>query len=225
MAGEPSLYLVYKDFTTDERNSDSWYGTQALADAAAVEAGADFSAHKGAVEVPHHWESGWIYQPNDGKWRALGVADLDELGQRKYAARILHGALLAWRDGVIAVQSEKPSGDVQRACTFLAMAHWAACVVFTNANGRWTAAQQIAWAAAMALGASDGGTVQKFFEQAHTIDAAKVPEEACAWVNPNNARRVMVSQARSKSAPWFENEETDLTMVDLGNGAWIEAIT
>ena len=36
MAGEPSLFLIYKDFTTDERNSDSWYTTQALADAAAT---------------------------------------------------------------------------------------------------------------------------------------------------------------------------------------------
>ena len=225
MAGEPSLFLVYQDFNADERTNGSWHGTQALADAAALAGGAGFTAHQGAVTVPNGWSSGWIYNPTLDAWRQLAVSDLDELGQRKAAAWVLHDALRAWRDGVIAVQSEKPSGDVQRACTFLAMAHWAACVVFTNANGRWTAAQQIAWAAAMALGASDGGTVQKFFEQAHTIDAAKVPEEACAWVNPNNARRVMVSQARSKSAPWFENEETDLTMVDLGNGSWIEAIT
>ena len=103
-----------------------------------VAGGSDFSAHQGAVEVPHNWASGWIYQPSAGKWRELGVADLDTLDQRKAAARELYGALVAWRDGVIAVQSEKPSGDVQRACAFLAMAHWAACVVFTNANGTWS---------------------------------------------------------------------------------------
>ena len=225
MAGEPSLYLIYKDFTTDERNSDSWYASQALADAAAVAGGSDFSAHKGAVEVPHNWESGWIYQPSDGKWRVLGVADLDTLDQRKAAARGLYAALLVWRDGVIAARSEKPSRDVERACAFLAMAHWAAYVVFTNANRTWTAAQQIAWAAAMPRGASDGATVQEFFQSAHTIEENEVPQEACAWVNPNDARRVMVSQARSKSAPWFENEETDLTMVELGNGKWIEEIS
>ena len=231
MAGEPSLYLVYKDFTTDERNSDSWYASQALADAAAVAGGSDFSAHKGAVEVPHSWESGWIYQPSDGKWRVRGVADLDTLGRRKAAARGLHDALRVWRDGVIAVRSEKPSGDVERVCAFLAMAHWANCVVFVNANRTWTAAQQIAWAAAMARLASDGATVQEFFQSVHTIDENEVPQEACAWVNPNDARRVTVSQARSMSTkhtqgtPWFDGEETGLTMIELGNGAWIDALT
>ena len=231
MAGEPSLFLVYKDFAPDERSSDSWYASQALADAAAAAGGADFSAHKGAVEVPNSWAAGWIYQPSDGKWRTLDVADLDELGQRKYAARILHDALRVWRDGVIAVRSEKPSGDVERVCAFLAMAHWAACVVFTNANRTWTAAQQIAWASAMARGASDGATVQEFYQSAHAIDENEVPQEACAWANPNDARRVTVSQARSMSTkdtqgtPWFDAQEADLTMSDLGNGAWIEAIT
>ena len=231
MSGEPSLYLVYKTFTTDEYNSDSWQGTQAAADAAAVEAGADFEAHQGAVTVPNSWSAGWIYNPADDTWRALDAGDLDELGQRKYAATALYAALLVWRDGVIAVQREKPSGDVQRACAFLAMAHWAAYVVFTNANRTWTAAQQIAWAAAMSRGASDGATVQEFFQSAHTIEENEVPQEACAWVNPNDARRVMVSQARSMSTkdtqgtPWFDGEETGLTMVELGNGKWIEEIS
>ena len=230
MAGEPSLFLVYKDFTTDERNSDSWYGTQDAADDAATDGGTDFTAHQGAVEVPHNWVTGWIYHPTDDKWRELGYDDLSELDQRKAAARGLYGALVAWRDGVIAVQREKPPGDVQRACAFLAMAHWAAYVVFTNANRTWTAAQQIAWAAAMSRGASDGATVQEFFQSAHTIEENEVPEEACAWVNPNDARRVMVSQARSMSTkdtqgtPWFAGEETDLTMVELGNGKWIEEL-
>ena len=93
MAGEPSLYLVYKDFTTDERNSDSWYGTQDAADAAALAAGVGFSAHQGAVTIPNGWATGWIYNPTDDTWRTFDVSDLDELGQRKAAATALFSAL------------------------------------------------------------------------------------------------------------------------------------
>ena len=103
MAGEPSLFLIYKTFSTDERNSDSWYSTQALADAAATDGGVGFTAHQGAVEVPEGWETGWIYNPTDDKWRVLGVADLDDLETLKYWARVGHDALLAWREGVIAL--------------------------------------------------------------------------------------------------------------------------
>ena len=93
MAGEPSLYLVYKDFTTDERNSDSWHGTQAAADAAALAAGVGFSAHQGAVAIPNGWAKGWIYNPTDDTWRTFAASDLDELGQRKHAATVLYAAL------------------------------------------------------------------------------------------------------------------------------------
>ena len=93
MAGEPSLFLVYQDFNTDERNNGSWHGTQAAADAAAVDAGADFSAHQGAVTVPNSWETGWIYNPVLDTWRTLDVDDLPELEQRKYAATALYAAL------------------------------------------------------------------------------------------------------------------------------------
>ena len=231
MAGEPSLYLVYKDFTTDERNSDSWYGTQAAADDAATDGGADFSAHQGAVKVPEGWVTGWIYNPTDDKWRELGVFDLDTLGQRKVAAMQLHDALLAWEAGVEAVAYEKPPVDVMTAMTFLAFGHWANYVVFMNANDTWTAAQQIAWAGAMAMGAKDITTVQEFFEKAHTVEADQIPEEACAWASPVNASRENLSEARNKSTQsddqptWFDGEETDLTMIELGNGAWIEEIT
>ena len=117
------------------------------------------------------------------------MADLDELGQRKYAARVLHGALLVWEAGVRDVEHEKPIIDVHRALDFLCFGHWANYVVFTNANDTWTAAQQIAWAYAMTAGAADITTVQEFFEHAHTQlnEASKFPQEACAWVNPNNA--------------------------------------
>ena len=107
MAGEPELFYISKTidttvtsggatFTVSEDNTDSWYATQALADAAAVDAGPDFRANQGAVAVPNGWETGWIRNPLDGTWRQLAVSDLDELGQRKAAARALHGALLAW---------------------------------------------------------------------------------------------------------------------------------
>ena len=231
MAGEPSLYLVYKDFTTDERNSDSWYGTQAAADDAATDGGADFTAHQGAVKVPEGWVTGWIYNPTDDKWRELGVFDLDTLGQRKVAARQIHEALLSWRAGVLAVADEKPPIDVQRALTFLSFGHWAAYVVFNNANDTWTAAQQIAWAGSMAMGAKDITTVQEFFEAAHELEDDNIPEEACAWASPVNASRENLAEARNKStqtsedSPWLDGEETDLTMIELGNGAWIEEIT
>ena len=51
--------------------------------------------------------------------------------------------------------------------TFLAFAHWANHIVFMNANGTWTAAQQIAWAEAMTMGAKDVSSEQEFFEAVH----------------------------------------------------------
>ena len=86
MAGEPSLYLVYEDFSTDERTNGSWHGTQAAADVAANDGGSDFTAHQGAVAVPQGWETGWIYHPVDDTWRTQDQRDLDDLGKRKYAA-------------------------------------------------------------------------------------------------------------------------------------------
>ena len=97
------------------------------------------------------------------------------------------------------VRHEKPTLDVNRAFDFLCYAHWANYIVFTNVNDSWTAAQQIAWAFAMTLGALDITTVQEFFQNAHTIDEAAVPQEACAWVNPNDAVAVNTEEARGKS--------------------------
>ena len=217
--------------TTSEDITDSWYSTQALADAAALAAGVLFHAHNGAVAVPLGWEKGWIRNRDDGTWRIFDVNDLDELGQRKYAAGVLHNALLVWEVGVRDVEHEKPIIDVHRALDFLCFGHWANYVVFVNANDTWTAAQQIAWAYAMTAGAADITTVQEFFQNAHMLDEAAVPQEACAWVNPNDAVAVDTQEARLKStqdttdSTWFDGEETDLTMIELGNGAWIEEIT
>ena len=153
----------------------------------------------------------------------FAVSDLDELGQRKSAAHILHDALLAWEAGVRDVEHEKPIIDVHRALDFLCFGHHAQTTsCSSNVNDTWTAAQQIAWAYAMTAGAADITTVQEFFEQAHTLQEASIPQEACAWVNPNDAVAVNTVEARLKSTqttedpPWFEGEETDLTMVELG---------
>ena len=64
--------------------------------------------------------------PDDGaSGDVFDVTDLDELGQRKYAAHILHDALLAWEAGVRDVEHEKPILDVHRALDFLCFGHWA----------------------------------------------------------------------------------------------------
>ena len=143
MAGEPSLFLVYQDFNANERTNGSWHGTQAAADVAANDGGSDFTAHQGAVTIPNGWATGWIYNPTDDTWRTFAVSDLDELGQRKAAARALFEAIdqgddeLASRRGIPA----KVRGRVQ---DILAYARWAAYAVFFIGD-TWTPAQQIAW--------------------------------------------------------------------------------
>ena len=117
MAGEPSLYLVYQDFNANERTSGSWHGTQAAADAAALAAGSDFSAHQGAVTVPNGWGTEWIYHPVNGTWRLTDVDDLPELGQRKYAAQALYAALderereIAWAGAMLTGPSDAADLD------------------------------------------------------------------------------------------------------------------
>ena len=149
--------------TTSEDITDSWYSTQALAGAAASAAGVLFHANQGAVTVPFGWEKGWIRNRDDGTWRQFDVDDLDELGQRKYAAHVLHNALLVWEAGVREVEHEKPIIDVHRVLDFECFGHWANYIVFTNVNGTWTAAQQIAWAYEMVKGPADASTVQELF--------------------------------------------------------------
>ena len=64
-------------------------GHRPLADDAATDGGADFSAHQGAVKVPENWATGWIYNPTDDKWRELGFNDLDEVEQLKATAHTM----------------------------------------------------------------------------------------------------------------------------------------
>ena len=224
-----NFFYIYEDFGSNRRLK-GMYATQDKADS---EAAGDVSltANQGSVDIPDNVSVGWVWDTTKSEWREQEVSDLSELNQRKSAARVLHDALLGWEAGVLEVRHEKPTIDVNRAFDFLCYGHWANYIVFTNVNGTWTAAQQIAWAYAMTLGAADITNVQEFFQSAHDIEEGEVPQEACAWVNPNNAVAVDTSDARKFSTQdtedptFFDGEETDLTMIELGNGAWIEGIT
>ena len=222
MAGEPSLYLVYRDFSATEKIGDSWYGTQDAADDAATDGGAGFTAHQGAVKVPDNWVTGWIYTPADDTWRELGLGDLDELDRRKFAARVLFEALdeqddeLASRRGIPA----KVRGRVQ---DILAYARWAAYAVFF-ATDTWTAAQHIAWAAAMLDGPSDAADMDTLIKKSSAMTDAEVPTTTAAWVSPVDGSRSATAGSKAASARW-NSGIGDLTAFTPGNAGWIENIT
>ena len=221
MAGEPSLFLVYKDFTTDERISDSWHGTQAAADAAATDGGASFTAHQGAVTAPNNWRPLWLYNPTDNTWRESGVADLPELDRRKFAATTLLSAFddqddeLSRRRGIPC----KVRGRVQ---DILAYARWAAFSIFTGTT--YTAAQQIAWAAAMLDGPSDAADTDSLIKTASALTDAEVPTATAAWVSPVDASRSTTAGSKAASARWNAGIG-DLTAFSPGNSGWPESIT
>ena len=221
MAGEPSLYLVYQDFTTDERTSGSWHGSQALADAAAVAAGADFSANQGAVTVPNGWGTEWIYNPTDDTWRTHDVNDLDELGQRKYAATALYAALDG-QEHEIGQRMGIPSKVAGRVQDILAYSRWAAYSIFTGST--YTAAQQIAWATAMLTGPSDATDRDTLIQKSSALTDDQVPTTTSAWVSPVDASRSTLAGSKVASARW-NTAIGDLTTFNPGNGAWIEEIT
>ena len=134
----------------------------------------------------------------------------------------LHEYLQILTAGIHAVRHEKPTHDVTVAEQFIAMVHWANYVTFNMSTIDIDAFE--AWVEAMMEGAADFTTVQEFFEKSHTIDDDSVPSEACAWADPTNAVRTLLSEAKGAStgpSGFFENETTDLTMVTLGNGEWI----
>ena len=221
MAGEPSLYLVYKDFTTDERTGVSWHGTQAAADAAATASGAGFTAHQGAITVPNHFTPGLIYNPTLDTWRTLAVSDLDELGQRKAAATALYANLdsqeydLDKRMGV-------PTQVRGRVVDILAYARWAAYAIFTATT--WTAAQQLAWAGAMLTGPSDAADLDTLIQKSSALTDAEVPTTTSAWVSPVDGARSATAGAKVASGRW-NTAIGDLTTFNPGNGAWIEELT
>ena len=221
MAGEPSLFLVYQDFSTDERTGVSWHGTQAAADAAATASGAGFTSHQGAITVPNHFTPGLIYNPTLDTWRQLAVSDLDELGQRKAAATELYANLdsqeydLDKRMGV-------PTQVRGRVVDILAYARWACYAVFTGTT--YTAAQQIAWATAMLTGPSDAASMDLLVQKASALTDAEVPTTTAAWVSPVDGARSATAGAKTASGRW-NAAIGDLTTFNPGNRAWIEDIT
>ena len=221
MAGNPSLFLVYQDFSTDERTGVSWHGTQDAADAAATASGAGFTAHQGAITVPNHFTPGLIYNPTDDTWRELGVDDLPELGQRKYAATALYAALDG-QEYEVGQRMGIPSGVAGRVRDVLAYARWAAYAVFTGST--YTAAQQIAWATAMLTGPSDAATLDTLIQKSSALTDDQVPTTTAAWVSPVDASRSTLAGAKAASARW-NTAIADLTTNNPGSGAWIEDIT
>ena len=221
MAGEPSLYLVYKDFTTDERTGVSWHGTQAAADAAATASGAGFTAHQGAITVPNHFTPGLIYNPTADTWRTLAVSDLDELGQRKAAATELYANLdsqeydLDKRMGI----PSKVSGRVR---DILAYSRWACYAIFTGST--YTAAQQIAWATAMLTGPSDATDRDTLIQKSSALTDDQVPTTTSAWVSPVAASRSTLAGSKVASARW-NTAIGDLTTFNPGNRAWIDSLS
>ena len=221
MAGEPSLFLVYQDFSTDERTGVSWHGTQAAADAAALDAGAGFTAHQGAITVPNHFTPGLIYNPTADTWRTLDVSDLDELGQRKAAATALF-ARLDNQEYDLFRQRGIPMKVQGRVQDILAYSRWAAYSIFTGST--YTAAQQIAWAGAMLTGPSDAADLDTLIQRASAMTDAEVPITTAAWVSPVDGARSATAGAKVASGRW-NGGIGDLTAHSPGNGAWIADIT
>ena len=221
MPGEPSLFLVYKSFSTDERTSGSWHATQALADAAATDFGAGFSAHQGAVQVPNHFTPGLIYNPTLDTWRQLAVSDLDELGQRKAAATALYAALNGQENTVLREHGipSKVRGRVQ---DILAYARWAAFSIFTS--GTYTATEQIAWATAMLTGPSDAEDLDTLIQKSSALTDAEVPTTTAAWVSPVDGSRSATAGSKVASGRWNAGIG-DLTNFSPGNGSWITDLT
>ena len=222
MADEPSLYLTYRDFTTDERISDSWYGTQALADAAATDGGADLTAHQGVVMVPNNWRPLWIYHPTNDTWRESGVADLNELDRRKFAARVLFEAI-DQGDDELASRRGIPAKVRGRVIDILAYARWAAYAIFF-ATDTYTAAQQIAWAAAMLDGPSDAADIDTLIKKCAALTDAEVPTSTSAWISPVDASRSTLAGSKAASARW-NSAVGDLTAFSPGDAGWIENLT
>lgn len=192
---------------------------------------ADPPGANGRIQSGGEWD-GAAYTAPSGAGVLVPLDPDTELGRKQIAATTLHNWLHGTSAGVHAIRHEKPQIDVQRAEQFIAMAHWANYLVAHMAT--ITIDLFEAWVTQMIVGASDVTSIQTYFEKAHLLDDSKVPLEACAWANPVDASAVILNLAREKSTQgtvnsgvtgtWFENEEPDLTMIDLGNGSWIRRL-
>ena len=215
MSGQPTFFYTYEARGT-EHETFNWFATQALADAGAASAGR--LANVGAVAVPHQWSQGLIRDPLTDAWRSLRASDLDDLGQRVGAATALYAALDGFLDGLPRIVA--PSKDVARVQDIISMARWGAFLTFTA--GTWTGAQQITWAKAAMLGPTDGETTQALIRAAHGLTDAQAPGGAFAWVDPETAVRVALSEAEAGSVRWFAGLDRDLTMTDVDGDGWIQ---
>lgn len=224
-----NFFYIYEDFGSNRRLK-GMYVTQGKAD---TEAAGDISlmANQGAVNIPDNVSVGWVWDITDSVWREPNFNDQNELNQRKSAARTYHNQLRAWLEGIIAEEPYQNPDYTTIAKKFLAYAHWAGYIVFTNVNGTWSSAQQIAWAFSAIQGTSDITTVLEFYDKAHLLEVDTVPAEACTWTDPETAISVKLEEARGASmnsgAGYFAGEETDLFVagVVLSDGAWIEELT
>ena len=64
--------------------------------------------------------------------------------------------------------------------------------------------------------------IQKLYEEAHALDVDVIPTVAAGWVNPADPTDVAsLATAAESSVMQLAGETTDVTDINLGNGAWI----
>ena len=201
MAGEPSLFYIYKDIGT-EHNSDSWYGTQALADAAAVDGGADFSANQGAVDVPTGWVTGWIRNPGDGKWRLPAVTDLSDTEQVQSAAHVM---LDVFDDALGFIMDHRTVWSVTNVEKATEGIYWQIVNMARVAlNATRTAANRVkALGEAASWPTGVNGDVRQYVDAME--DGIALPTKDWSWVDPETDPPGRTGVANMEAGTGFEN--------------------
>ena len=149
-----------------------------------------------------------------------------DLGRRQVAAEELHEWLHSVTEGIHEVRHEKSGVDTAALEQFVSAAHWVNYVVahMTSID----ADEFKAWAEAMmewpenVTGTTRADRIQKLYEEVHEIMADAIPTVAAGWVNPADLTDVAVlGNVVIDSEAQLLTETTDLTDINLGNGAWI----
>ena len=176
------------------------------------------------MSVPEGWETGWIYNPTDDKWRVLGVADLDDLETLKYWARVGHDALVRLAGGVIALYPYYAPAQGDKTLAWLANAHPASTACSgrrtgrrrrrsrgcrRGRRGRSTSRRRSQFMEAAAVGC--GGRA----DERGYLGASYEGRFGGRWRIRLNSRRT-ISQIKWATAPVAK---------DLINGAWIDDLT
>ena len=152
-----------------------------------------------------------------------------DLGRKQVSAQELHDWLHSVTASIHAVRHEKPIVDTAALEQFVTAAHWVNYVVahMTSID----AAEFKAWAEAMmewpenVTGTTHADRIQKLYEEAHDLDAAVIPTVAAGWVDPADPTDITtIPEVVSQSTGWLTGETTDLTNINLGNGAWIRRL-